>query len=94
MSGCEPLKIGRTAPGEMRARDAEMVEKLGQAVLDRAVRFGFSGGCYCRFPLVFASMAPRAGTGSAAAATLVRKLDFDLPYLQGACLARLSRRAG
>jgi hypothetical protein len=29
MSGCEALQIGRTAPGEMRACDLEMVEKLG-----------------------------------------------------------------
>jgi hypothetical protein len=37
MAGHKALQIGRAAPGEMRARDLEMVEQRGEAGLDRRV---------------------------------------------------------
>ena len=41
----ETLQIARTAPGKMRTGDPEMVEKLGEAGLDRAVLPGLADGC-------------------------------------------------
>ncbi len=49
----KPLQIGRAAPGEMRARHSEMVEKLDQAGPDCRLILRFCGDCYhCspRFP--------------------------------------------
>jgi hypothetical protein len=46
MSGREALQIGRAAPGKMRGDDPEMVEKLGESGLDRAVLREFSDGGY------------------------------------------------
>ena len=46
MLGDETLYIGQTAAGEMRPGDAEMVQKLGEARLDRRVPDGTDGGCY------------------------------------------------
>ena len=50
MLGDEALHIGQTAAGKMRPGDAEMVQKLGEARLDRRVPDGTDGGCYGRSP--------------------------------------------
>jgi hypothetical protein len=46
----ETLHIGQTAAGKMRPGDAEMVQELGEAGLDRRVPDGTDGGCYGRSP--------------------------------------------
>ena len=46
----EALHIGQTAAGKMRPGDAEMVQELGEAGLDRRVPDGTDGGCYGRSP--------------------------------------------
>ena len=50
MLGDETLHIGQTAAGKMRPGDAEMVQELGEAGLDRRVPDGTDGGCYGRSP--------------------------------------------
>ncbi len=50
MLGDETLHIGQTAAGKMRPGDAEMVQELGEAGLDRKVPDGTDGGCYGRSP--------------------------------------------
>ena len=50
MLGDETLYIGQTAAGKMCPGDAEMVQKLGEARLDRRVPDGTDGGCYGRSP--------------------------------------------
>jgi len=50
MLGNETLYIGQTAAGEMRTADSEMVQKLGEARLDRSILDGRGGGCYGRSP--------------------------------------------
>src|SRR6516165_10628231 len=50
MLGDEALHIGQTAAGKMRPGDAEMVQELGEARLDRRVPDGTDGGCYGRSP--------------------------------------------
>ena len=50
MLGDETLYIGQTAAGKMRPGDAEMVQELGEARLDRRVPDRTDGGCYGRSP--------------------------------------------
>ena len=49
--GDEPLQIGKTAAGKMRASDAEMIQEFGEGCLDRRGLYGCGGGCYGRSPL-------------------------------------------
>jgi hypothetical protein len=60
MARRETLQIGRAASGKMRGCDPEIVEKLGEAGLDRAVFLGFADGCYGRssafYPMVLSIM--------------------------------------
>ena len=50
MLGDEALYIGQTAAGKMRPGDAEMVQELGEARLDRRILDECGGGCYGRAP--------------------------------------------
>jgi hypothetical protein len=56
----ETLQIGRAAPGKMRGRDPQMIEKLTEAGLNQAVFLGFADGCYGRssafYPMVLSIM--------------------------------------
>jgi hypothetical protein len=47
--GDETLHVGQTAAGKMRPGDAEMIQKLREACLDRRMLDG-CGGCYDRSP--------------------------------------------
>jgi hypothetical protein len=48
--GDEILHIGQTTAGKMRPGDAEVVQKLCEARLDRRIVDGYGGGCYGRSP--------------------------------------------
>jgi len=55
MRGDEPLQIGKTAAGKMRASDAEMIQEFGEGCLDRWGLYGCGGD----WPFSFG-----AGTGT------------------------------
>jgi hypothetical protein len=56
------LQIGRTASGEVRLLDPEMVEKVGEACCDRNLVRGFGVGVYCGSPL-FAALSCQSKPG-------------------------------